>query len=78
MKKMRNLKLSLNRETLAPLTDDSLDQVNGGYSVGGPSLPVPPKTHFCQTRMLCPPPPPVSQCNSICVGTTPTSIPFKK
>lgn len=70
MKKMRNLKLSLNRETLAPLTDNSLDQVNGGNSIAGPSLPGPSK--LCKTVLLCPQP-------SMCDGTCgcPRSIVFR-
>jgi hypothetical protein len=59
--KKHSRKLNLNRETLIPLTADSLDGINGGatpgtITSGGPSLPQ-TRLYICdpmQTRFFCP------------------------
>lgn len=65
MKQLRNRKLTLNRETLAPLTNDALDQVHGG--VFGPSCACagPAHSEVCATKpsagpFCVPPEPPIT------------------
>ena len=61
MKKISK-KLSLNRETLATLSPDLLDAINGGQAVTGitPRTTTPvttsvPPSFGCQSRIVCPP-----------------------
>ena len=54
MKKLKTNKLSLDRETLAPLQSDVLDGVNGGVSVSGLTTIL--------TRVSC------ISCTVVCVG----------
>lgn len=49
MKKTHSRKLTLNRETLVPLTDDALDQIHGGQSSLSSHPKTPPSLGLCRT-----------------------------